>query len=63
MVKRPQKPPAQEQLQPESRDQTDKLEALRAEIDIGIRQLDAGLGQPLDVEEFLRRANAEHTGR
>jgi Arc/MetJ-type ribon-helix-helix transcriptional regulator len=36
------------------------LEALRAEIDIGIRELDSGLGRELDFDEFLRRARAEH---
>jgi hypothetical protein len=35
----------------------EKLRQLRAEIDKGIRSLDAGEGKPLDIEEFLRREN------
>jgi hypothetical protein len=32
----------------------EKLNALRGEIDRGIRSLDAGEGSPLDIEDFLR---------
>jgi hypothetical protein len=35
----------------------EKLRRLRAEIDKGIRSLRAGEGEPLDVEDFLRRQN------
>ncbi len=38
----------------------EKLNALRAEVDIGIRQLDAGKGKELDIEEFLRKARAQY---
>ncbi|MSP32666.1 MAG: hypothetical protein EXR03_07600 [Pseudolabrys sp.] len=38
----------------------EKLSALRAEVDIGIRQLDAGKGKELDIEEFLRKARAQY---
>ena len=31
------------------------LAELRAELQIGIDELDAGLGQPLDVEDVIRR--------
>jgi Arc/MetJ-type ribon-helix-helix transcriptional regulator len=51
---------AQEALGREILKQVDELTALRAEIEIGIRQLDAGLGRELDLEEFLQRARAEH---
>jgi hypothetical protein len=51
---------AQEQLGRALLKQIDELNALRAEIEIGIQQLDAGLGRELDLEEFLRRARAEH---
>jgi Arc/MetJ-type ribon-helix-helix transcriptional regulator len=51
---------AQEALGREILKQIDELTALRAEIEIGIRQLDAGLGRELDLEEFLQRARAEH---
>jgi hypothetical protein len=36
----------------------DKLERLRADIDEGIRSLDAGEGRELDIEEFLGRVLA-----
>ena len=51
---------AQEALGREILKQIDELTALRAEIEIGIRELDAGLGRELDLEEFLQRARAEH---
>jgi hypothetical protein len=51
---------AQEALGREILKQIDELTALRAEIEIGIQQLDAGLGRELDLEEFLQRARAEH---
>jgi hypothetical protein len=38
----------------------DKLRRLRAEIDKGIRSLDAGEGRPLDVEDFLRQQSERH---
>ena len=33
----------------------EKLRQLRAEIDKGIRSLDAGAGKPLDIADFLSR--------
>jgi len=41
-------------------DYLDKLNALRADIQKGVRQLDAGEGRELDVEEFLREMHAQH---
>jgi len=38
----------------------DRLNALRADIQEGIRQLDAGEGRELDIEEFLRELRAQH---
>ena len=35
----------------------EKLRALRADIDAGIRSLDAGKGKPLDVEQFIDKIN------
>ncbi len=35
----------------------EKLRELRADIDKGLRSLDAGEGTPLDIEEFIRQAN------
>jgi Arc/MetJ-type ribon-helix-helix transcriptional regulator len=40
--------------------QVEKLRHLRAEIDKGIRSLDAGEGKPLNIEDFLRRKNERH---
>ncbi len=33
----------------------EKLRALRADIDAGLRSLDADKGQPLDIEQFIER--------
>ena len=46
---------AQERLGLELLDHLAALEKLRADLDVGIRQLDAGLGKPLDVEDVIRR--------
>jgi hypothetical protein len=44
----------QEQIGQQLLSHVEKLRRLRAEIDKGIRSLDAGEGNPLDVEDFLR---------
>lgn len=41
-------------------DYVDRLNALRADIEIGIRQLDAGEGRELNVDDFLRRMREQH---
>jgi hypothetical protein len=38
----------------------EKLRSLRAEVDKGIRSLDAGEGREVDIEEFIRDANARY---
>jgi hypothetical protein len=38
----------------------EKLRKLRAEIDRGLRSLDAGEGTSLDIEEFVRRSIDKH---
>jgi len=53
-------PAAQEQLGRELLERIDMLEALRSEIEIGVKELDAGLGHTLDVEDVIRQARAEH---
>jgi hypothetical protein len=53
---------AQEELGRELLDRIESLEQLRAEIDIGIRQLDAGLGKELDFDEVIRKARASYAG-
>jgi hypothetical protein len=40
----------------------EKLQRLRIEIDKGIRSLNAGEGRELNIEEFIRDANARHGG-
>ncbi|SRR5260221_2595569 len=51
---------AQEQLGREILERLDTLAELRAELDVGIRELDAGLGEPLDIEEVIAQARKEH---
>jgi hypothetical protein len=51
---------AQEQLGRELLERIETLAELRAEIEIGIRELDAGLGEELDIDDVIRRARAEH---
>lgn len=53
---------AQEQLGRELLERINTLAELRAEIDIGIRELDAGKGEPLDIEDVIRQAHEEHAG-
>lgn len=40
-----------------------KLRRLRADIEKGIRSLDAGKGRELDIEDFLRRARKRYAKR
>lgn len=51
---------AQEALGRELLARIDELTRLRAEIETGLKELDAGLGKKLDVEELLRELHAEH---
>jgi hypothetical protein len=53
---------AQEQLGRELLDHIETLTELRAEIEIGIKELDAGKGEELDIEELIRDARKEHAG-
>ena len=41
----------------------DALAQLRAAIDIGVRELDAGQGEPLDIEEVIAQAWKEQAAR
>lgn len=52
----------QEQIGQRLLSHVEKLRQLRAEIDKGIRSLDAGKGEPLDIEAFLKQEN-ERRGR
>jgi hypothetical protein len=51
---------AQEQLGRELLVRIDTLSKLRAEIDIGLQQLDEGKGEELDLEDFLRQVRKDH---
>jgi hypothetical protein len=41
----------------------EKLRQLRLEIDKGVRSLDAGEGEPLDIEDFIRQSNEQYGGK
>ena len=49
----------QEQIGRKLLSHVEKLRALRRDVDAGIRSLDAGQGRLVDIEDFLRRANAK----
>lgn len=51
---------AQEQLGRELLEHIETLSELRAEIEVGITELDAGKGEELDIEEIIRDARKEH---
>ena len=51
---------AQEELGRELLERIETLEQLRAEIQIGIGELDAGLGEELDIEDVIRQARQDH---
>jgi hypothetical protein len=40
----------------------EKLNALRGEVDKGIRSLDAGNGSALKIEDLIREKNSRHGG-
>jgi len=50
---------AQEQLGRELLERIDALSELRAEIKIGLKELDAGLGEELDIEALIREVRNE----
>ena len=52
----------QEQIGRKLLEHVDRLKALRAELDKGMRSLDAGEGRALDMEAFLREKNSRHGG-
>jgi len=54
---------AQEQIAYELLERIDTLSALRAAIDVGLAELDAGLGTPLDIDEVIREARADYASQ
>jgi hypothetical protein len=51
---------AQEQLGRELLERIETLEQLRNEIEVGIRELDAGLGEELDIDKVIEQAHRDH---
>jgi hypothetical protein len=54
---------AQEHLGREMLERIEMLAQLRAELDVGIAQLDAGMGKELDIEDVIKRAHERHARR
>jgi hypothetical protein len=54
---------AQDEIGRELLTYLEKLHWLRAEIDKGIRNLDAGEGRELDIDEFLKEMHRRHASR
>jgi hypothetical protein len=54
---------AQEQIAFALLERIDTFTGLKAAIDEGVAELDAGLGSPLDVEEIIREARTEYVSR
>ena len=50
----------QERIGRELSDYIDHLNALRRDLNEGLRSLDAGLGRPLDIEDVIAQARAMH---
>lgn len=56
-------PPAdQEEIGRKLLSHVERLNALRSDIDRGIHSLDAGKGEALNMEGFLREKNSRHGG-
>ena len=53
----------QEQIGREILERIETLSQLRAEIEIGIQELDAGMGEKLDIDDVIREGRAEHAGK
>ena len=51
---------AQERIGRDVLEHIESLAELRAELEVGIKQLDAGLGEELDMDEVIARARRAH---
>ena len=51
---------AQEQIGRELLERIDALSELRSAVEVGVRELDAGKGETLDIEEVIGEARAQH---
>jgi hypothetical protein len=54
---------AQEQLGRELLERIERFNELRGAVEIGVRELNAGLGEELDIEELISELNGENGGR
>ena len=54
---------AQEQLGRELLERIARFNELRAAVEVGVHELDAGLGEELDIEELISELNRENGGR
>jgi hypothetical protein len=45
----------QEQIGRQLLSHVEKLRSLREELDKGVRSLNAGMGKPVDIDEFVRQ--------
>lgn len=54
---------AQEQLGRELLERIERLNELRAAIEVGTRELDAGLGAELDIDAFIEQLHREDVGQ
>ena len=50
----------QEQIGRELLAHVDKVRALRADLEAGVRSLDAGRGKPVDMEDVIKQAHVQH---
>ena len=50
---------AQEQLGRELLERIERIYELRAAVEVGIRELDAGMGEELGIEEFIGQLHRE----
>jgi hypothetical protein len=51
---------AQEQIGREVLERIESIAVVRAQLAIGIQQLDAGRGEELDVDDVIKEARMEH---
>ena len=54
---------AQERLGRELLERIARFNELRAAVEVGVNELDAGLGEEFDIEELIGELNDEHAGR
>ena len=54
--------PVQEQLGRELLERIQALTELREALDVGVRELDAGLGEELDLATFIKQLRQEDDG-